>query len=97
MGRFELVIGEEQDGSPVYRQAHSGEMGERPSMLDYLMHRWEKSPYPLLTRSNDEWWVGVKGGRPLEEGVYLKASVMEGDPNQPPTTALCGYPFKKLH
>merc|ERR1719507_1656518 len=50
-------------------------MGERPIYQDYLMHR-----------SNDEWWVGVKGGRPLEEGVYLKASVMEGDPNQPPTT-----------
>ena len=36
MGRFELVVGEERDGSPVYRQAHSGEI---PSDVDYLLYR----------------------------------------------------------
>ena len=36
MGRFELLIGEEQDGSPVYRQAQSGEI---PSYYDNLLYR----------------------------------------------------------
>ena len=36
MGRYELVFGEEQDGSPVYRQAHSGEI---PSNYDNLLYR----------------------------------------------------------
>ena len=26
MGRFELIFGEEREGSPVYRQAHSREI-----------------------------------------------------------------------
>ena len=36
MGRFELIIGEEKEGSPVYRQAHSGEI---PINDDWLLYR----------------------------------------------------------
>ena len=37
MGRFELLIGEERDGSPVYQQAHSREMPENDEVL---LFRW---------------------------------------------------------
>ena len=36
MGRFEFVPGVENEGSPVYRQAHSREV---PSDYDYLLFR----------------------------------------------------------
>ena len=36
MGRFELVPGEEEDGCPVYKQAHSIEI---PSEYNYLLYR----------------------------------------------------------
>ena len=35
-GRFELVPGEEKEGSPVYRQAQSKEI---PTDIDFLMYR----------------------------------------------------------
>ena len=35
-GLYELVIGEEIEGSPVYRQAHSEEI---PSNYKYLLYR----------------------------------------------------------
>ena len=35
-GRFDLVPGEEREGSPVYRQAHSTEM---PTAKEILLHR----------------------------------------------------------
>ena len=35
-GRFDLVPGEEREGSPVYRQAHSTEM---PTPKEILLHR----------------------------------------------------------
>ena len=45
-GRFELVPGEEREGSPVYRQAHSKEIKtekksyqEIPTKIDLLMYR----------------------------------------------------------
>ena len=38
MGRFELLLGEERDGCPVYKQAHSREM---PEKKDTLLFRWE--------------------------------------------------------
>merc|ERR1711963_690826 len=43
LGRFELLIGEERDGSPVYQQAHSREMPENREVL--------------LFRSGDRWVV----------------------------------------
>ena len=39
MGRFEFVPGVEEEGSPVYRQAHSREV---PSDRDNRLFRWEK-------------------------------------------------------
>ena len=36
LGRFELDVGEERDGSPVYRQAHSREM---PKEYNFLLYR----------------------------------------------------------
>ena len=36
MGRFELIIGEEEEGSPVYRQADSREI---PGHRNYLLFR----------------------------------------------------------
>ena len=33
MGRFELLVGEERDGSPVYQQVHSREMPESNAVL----------------------------------------------------------------
>ena len=36
MGRFELVRGEEEEGCPVYKQAHSREI---PSNDNYLLYR----------------------------------------------------------
>ena len=36
MGRFEFVPGVEEEGSPVYRQAHSREV---PSDIDTLLYR----------------------------------------------------------
>ena len=36
IGLYELVIGEEIEGSPVYRQAHSEEI---PSDYKYLLYR----------------------------------------------------------
>ena len=38
MGRFELLIGEERDGSPVYQQVHSKEMPEKGEVL---LFRWK--------------------------------------------------------
>ena len=45
-GRFDLVPGEEKEGSPVYRQAHSKEIKtekksdqEIPTKIDFLMYR----------------------------------------------------------
>ena len=38
--RFELLVGEETDGSPVYQQAHSREM---PQQNKVLLFRWENS------------------------------------------------------
>ena len=35
-GRFEIVPGEEKEGSPVYRQAQSKEI---PTDIDFLMYR----------------------------------------------------------
>jgi len=43
LGRFELLPGEERDGSPVYQQAHSKEMPENNEVL--------------LFRSGDKWLV----------------------------------------
>ena len=83
MGRFELVIGEEQDGSPVFRQAHSGEI---PGYDDVLLFRWENSPSPLLTRSDDEWRIMEKIEDPESEyDAQLKASV-GGEPNKLPNS-----------
>ena len=42
MGRFELLIGEARDGSPVYQQAHSREMPEKEHTL---LYRWETKRY----------------------------------------------------
>ena len=36
-GRFELVPGEEKEGSPVYRQAQSKKI---PTDIDFLMYRY---------------------------------------------------------
>ena len=36
MGKFELVLGEEEEGCPVYQQAHSREI---PSEDIYLLYR----------------------------------------------------------
>ena len=36
LGRFEPVIGEEENGSPVYKQAHSREI---PSKHSYILYR----------------------------------------------------------
>ena len=36
MGRYEPIIGEEQDGFPVYKQAHSREI---PTEHNYLLFR----------------------------------------------------------
>ena len=35
MGRFELIVGEARDGSPVYKQAHSGMLGKKKDTLLY--------------------------------------------------------------
>ena len=34
-GRFDLVPGEEKEGSPVYRQAHSKEVPNKKELLLY--------------------------------------------------------------
>merc|ERR1719458_1839436 len=47
VGRYELVPGEEQEGSPVYRQAHSREI---PSWFNHRLYRL-----------GDEWLVGTTG------------------------------------
>ena len=36
LGKFELVPGEEEEGCPVYKQAHSREI---PSECNYLLYR----------------------------------------------------------
>ena len=36
VGRYELVPGEEEEGSPVYRQAHSREI---PGQLNHRLYR----------------------------------------------------------
>ena len=35
MGRFELIVGEAREGSPVYKQAHSGMLGKKKDTLLY--------------------------------------------------------------
>merc|ERR1719500_1194367 len=47
VGRYELVPGEEQEGSPVYRQTHSREI---PSPFNHRLYRL-----------GDEWLVGTTG------------------------------------
>ena len=48
MGRFELLLGEERGGCPVYKQAHSREMPERK---DNLLLRWESFNHIFLSVS----------------------------------------------
>ena len=36
LGKFELVLGEEEEGCPVYEQAHSREI---PSGYNFLLYR----------------------------------------------------------
>ena len=42
MGRFELLIGEERDGCPVYKQVYSREI---PKNVHILLYRWENVTY----------------------------------------------------
>ena len=39
MGKFDLIVGEEREGSPVYKQAHSRGM---PRVENHLLYRLEK-------------------------------------------------------
>ena len=79
MGRFELLIGEARDGSPVYQQAHS-ERCRRKNTLCCIGGKPKDISPILCIRSKDEWLVG-------KVGFYtsLKASV-GADPLLPPTT-----------
>ena len=42
MGRFEFMPGEDYDGSPVYKQAHSKEIATHLGII--ILYRWE-SPF----------------------------------------------------
>ena len=78
LGRFELLIVEERDGSPVYQQAQSQEMPENNKVL---LFRWENYHYSFhCIRSGDKWLVE-------REGIVasLKASV-GANPFLPPAT-----------
>ena len=35
MGRFKLIVGEDRNGFPVYKQAHSGMVGKKGDTLLY--------------------------------------------------------------
>ena len=48
LGRFELLLGEEEEGCPVYEQAHSREIRSQKLLL---LYRWEKEP-PFLPPSS---------------------------------------------
>ena len=80
MGRFELLIGEERDGSPVYQQAHSREMPENDKTVLYRWGKWKHVYTFLCIRSQDQWVVEKEGYL-----TTLKASVRDNHLLQPTT------------
>ena len=46
MGRFELIVGEERNGFPVYKQAHSQGMLEKKKVT--LLYRYRELNIQLL-------------------------------------------------
>ena len=68
MGRFELLIGEERDGSPVYQQAHSREMPENDEVLLFRWGGKTKISIPI----NDYFKPGLEtSGWLNEKGILL--------------------------
>ena len=87
MGRFELVAGEDHEGAPVYRQAHSKEI---PSVHQYHLYRSDKFLTFVVNpsrRCGDHWLVGEYG-----ESASLRASAGL-NPKQPPCS---GWEFFNL-
>ena len=54
MGRFDLIVGEEHEGSPVYEQAHSRGM---PSIENHMLYRLEK--LTVLYPHSHQVWRGL--------------------------------------
>ena len=57
MGRFELIVGEERDGCPVYKQFHSTQMPGKKK--DTLLYRWGSLNIQSLFLH--QVWKGVDG------------------------------------
>ena len=60
MGRFELIVGEERNGFPIYKQAHSKGMLEKKR--DTLLYRYVgDSPLNLNHCYFHQVWKGLAG------------------------------------